>query len=115
LAVKLQYPDMASAVAADVQQLRWAFAAYRRYDLAIDTSDIYKELTERLTEALDYEREARHMLLYRHMLSEEPAVHVPEPLLELTTPRLLTMTWLEGQRLLDYIASHPDQELRNQV
>lgn len=115
LAVKLQYPDMASAVAADVQQLRWAFAAYRRYDPAIDTSDIYKELTERLTEELDYEREARHMLLYRHMLSEEPAVHVPEPLLELTTPRLLTMTWLEGQRLLDYIASHPDQELRNQV
>lgn len=115
LACKLQYPDMASAVEADVQQLRWAFAAYRQYDRAIDTSDIYKELTARLREELDYEREARHMLLYRRMLAEEPQVHVPEPVMELTTPRLLTMTWLEGQRLLDYIAAHPDQELRNQV
>lgn len=115
LACKLQYPDMASAVAADVQQLRWAFAAYRQYDPAIDTSDIYKELTARLHEELDYEREARHMLLYRHMLAEEPQVHVPEPIMELTTPRLLTMAWLEGRRLLDYIATHPDQELRNKV
>ncbi|MDF2095106.1 ABC1 kinase family protein [Aquibaculum arenosum] len=115
LACKLQYPDMASAVAADVQQLRWAFAAYRQYDSAIDTSDIYKELTARLQEELDYEREARAMLLYRHMLAEEPQVHVPEPAMDLTTPRLLTMSWLEGQRLLDYIAAHPDQEMRNQV
>src|SRR5690606_1877981 len=47
LAVKLQYPDVCCGVAADVQQLRWAFAADSRYDPAIDTSDIYKELSER--------------------------------------------------------------------
>lgn len=55
------------------------------------------------------------MLLYRHMLAEEPQVRVPEPVMELTTGRLLTMTWLEGQRLLDHVASHPDQAMRNRV
>jgi len=115
LAVKLQYPDMASAVEADVQQLRLAFGIYRRYDRAIDTSEIYAELTERLREELDYEREAKHMALYRRMLVDEAAVHVPEPLPELTTRRLLTMTWLSGQPLLQFIAEHEDQDLRNQV
>ncbi|MFC4351132.1 ABC1 kinase family protein [Fodinicurvata halophila] len=115
LACKLQYPDMASAVEADVEQLKWAFRVYRQYDKAIDTSDIYHELTARLREELDYEREAKHMELYRRMLAEEKTVHVPEPILDLTTRRLLTMTWLEGHSLIDFIDRYADQELRNQV
>ncbi len=115
LAIKLQYPDMASNVEADVEQLRWAFRVYRQYDATIDTSDIYKELVARLKEELDYEREGRHIALYRIMLAEEPQVAVPEPLLELTTPRLLTMTWLEGRRLLDFAEATPDQDLRNRA
>ncbi|SME89184.1 Predicted unusual protein kinase regulating ubiquinone biosynthesis, AarF/ABC1/UbiB family [Tistlia consotensis] len=114
LACKLQYPDMASAVEADVQQLRLAFSVYRQYDRAIDTSEIYAELTARLREELDYEREARHMALYRRMLAEEAGVTVPEPLPELTTRRLLTMTWLEGRPLLE-VAAGADQETRNRI
>ncbi len=118
LACKLQYPDMASAVEADVQQLRLAFSVYRQYDRAIDTSDIYAELTARLREELDYEREAKHMALYRLMLAEEPGVTVPEPLPDLTTRRLLTMTWLDGEPLLDAAArakQEDDQERRNEI
>ncbi|MEX0922706.1 MAG: AarF/UbiB family protein [Rhodovibrionaceae bacterium] len=116
LACKLQYPDMASAVAADVRQLKLAFSVYRQYDRAIDTSDIYKELSDRLREELDYIREARHMRLYAQMLSGEDSVFVPEPVEELTTARLLSMTWLEGQPLLDFIAANEqDVELRNAV
>ena len=69
LACKLQYPDMASTVEADVSQLKLAFSIYRRYDKAIDPSDIYKELSERLREELDYRREAKNMQLYRLMLA----------------------------------------------
>lgn len=113
LACKLQYPDMASNVQADVEQLRWAFRLYRQYDSTIDTSEIYSELVARLHEELDYQREGQHIALYRLMLAEEPQVRVPEPLLELTTKRLLTMTWLEGTRLLDFAEANADQELRN--
>ena len=115
LACKLQYPDMASTVEADVQQLRFAFSVYRRYDSAIDPSEIYKELSERLREELDYAREAKNMRLYARMLAEEDGVHVPEPIEALSSDRLLTMTWLSGQPLLAFIAEHEDQELRNRV
>ncbi|MEQ9575583.1 MAG: AarF/UbiB family protein, partial [Rhodospirillales bacterium] len=77
LACKIQYPDMASAVEADLSQLKAVFALYRRYDRAIDPTQIHLELTERLREELDYGREARNMALYRAMLAEEAGVHVP--------------------------------------
>ena len=115
LACKLQYPDMLSTVEADLQQLKVIFSIYRRYDRAIDPSEVHKELAERLREELDYEREAAHMRLYRAMLAEETAVRVPEPLAELSTGRLLTMTWMDGQPLLDFVAAAPDVALCNTV
>jgi predicted unusual protein kinase regulating ubiquinone biosynthesis (AarF/ABC1/UbiB family) len=102
LACKLQYPNIESAVEADLQQLRLIFSIYRRYDGAINPQKIYDELAERLREELDYAREARQMALYRYMLRDEPNVHVPEVLADLSTRRLLTMTWLDGQRLMDF-------------
>ena len=107
LACKLQYPSIASAVEADLTQLRVLFGIYRRYDGAINPEQIYEELAERLREELDYGREARHMGLYRHMLRDEPGVHVPEVLPELSTGRLLTMTWLEGRPLLELANAPP--------
>ena len=102
LACKLQYPNIESAVEADLAQLSLIFGLYRRYDGSINPERIYEELAERLREELDYEREARHMALYRHMLRHEPNVHVPDVLPELSTRRLLSMTWLEGQPLLAF-------------
>jgi predicted unusual protein kinase regulating ubiquinone biosynthesis (AarF/ABC1/UbiB family) len=100
VACKLQYPNIEAAVDADLAQLRLIFALYRRYDATIDTSKIYEEIAARLREELDYEREARHMALYRLMLGGEPHVHVPGVVQELSTRRLLTMDWLEGRPLL---------------
>jgi len=102
LACKLQYPDMASAVEADLRQLRLAFALFERYDKAISTDQIHAELTARLREELDYEREATHLDLYAAMLADEDGVHVPVAVPELSTKRLLSMTWLEGRPMLDF-------------
>jgi predicted unusual protein kinase regulating ubiquinone biosynthesis (AarF/ABC1/UbiB family) len=113
LACKLQYPDMQSAVEADLRQLKLIFSIYRQYDRAIDTTDIHAEVSERLREELDYYREAKQMLLYRNILVPIKEVHVPETIPELCTSRLLTMTWLDGQSLLS--VSDKDQEFRNQV
>ena len=111
VACKLQYPDIESAVEADLAQLRLVFAIYRRYDAAIDTARIYEEICARLREEIDYEREARHLRLYAEMLGDEPEVHVPVPVDELCTARLLTMSWLEGRPLLAFKTA--PQELRN--
>ncbi|MGD1878188.1 MAG: ABC1 kinase family protein [Kiloniellaceae bacterium] len=115
LACKLQYPDMLSAVEADLQQLKILFGIYRRYDRAIDPSNIYHELAERLREELDYEREGRHMQLYQDMLRGEKGVHVADLVPELSTKRLLTMTWLQGRPLLDFVKDDVTVEQRNAV
>jgi predicted unusual protein kinase regulating ubiquinone biosynthesis (AarF/ABC1/UbiB family) len=100
LACKLQYPDMQSAVEADLQQLQWLLAIRRRLDSAIDTSEIGKEIGERVREELDYRREAKHVGLYRQMLDGVDIVRVPKAWPELSTGRLLTLDWLEGTRML---------------
>ena len=115
LACKLQYPDMSSAVEADLKQLRFAMSIYQRYDKAIDASEIYKELSARIREELDYVREGHNMALYKLMLNDEPAIHVPDLVENSSTDRLLTMTWLEGMPLMDFIKKHSDIEMRNQV
>ena len=108
LACKLQYPDMQSAVEADLQQLQWLLAIRRRIDTAIDTSEIGKEIGERVREELDYRREAKHVALYRKMLDGIDIVRVPRAWPELSTGRLLTLDWLDGSRML----AHKDDPLK---
>ena len=100
LACKLQYPDMQSAVEADLQQLQWLLALRRRFDSAIDTTEIGKEIGARVREELDYRREAMHVGLYRKMLDGVDCVRVPRAWPELSTGRLLTLDWLDGTKML---------------
>ena len=113
LACKLQYPDMQSAVEADLGQLNLLFSLRKRFDPAIDTSEIAVEIAARLREELDYVREAKHVALYRHMLKDEAAVRVPKVWPELSTRRLLTLDWLEGTRMLTHKAD--SLETRNRL
>lgn len=102
VACKLQYPDMQSAVEADLTQLEMVFAIQRRIDGVIDTRQMSKEIGARLREELDYDMEARHIALYQQMLSDDETIRVPDVVADLSTKRLLTMSWLDGQPLLDF-------------
>ncbi len=113
LACKLQYPDMNSAVEADLRQLDVVFALHRRLNPVIDTREMAKEIGARVREELDYCREARHAALYRDILANCEEVRVPGVRPELSTRRLLTMQWLEGRKLLDF--KHADQAERNKI
>ena len=73
-----------------------ARAIRRRFDSAIDTSEIGKEIGARVREELDYRREAKHVALYREMLDGIDIVRVPRAWPELSTGRLLTLDWLDG-------------------
>lgn len=113
VACKLQYPDMASAVESDVGQLKLLLGTFKRLDGSIDPSEMVDEITDRLREELDYAREARHMALYQHLLRDADYVTVPELVPELSTDRLLTMSWVSGDRLSQYEAA--PQEIRNHI
>ncbi|MEC9367994.1 MAG: AarF/UbiB family protein [Pseudomonadota bacterium] len=102
LACKLQYPDMRSAVEADLNQLGIVFSIHRRMNPAIDTQEMSKEIAARLREELDYELEAAHMALYRDIFRDDPLIRVPEVVGDLSTGRLLTMAWLDGRPVLEF-------------
>ena len=93
---------MQSAVEADLKQLSLLFAIRRRFDPAIDTREIIKEIGARVREELDYRREAKHVALYRDILAGQDAIRVPRVWPELSTGRLLTLDWLEGSRMLEH-------------
>ncbi len=113
LACKLQYPDMASAVEADLGQLRTLLGLFKAMDGTIDSSEAIQEVSERLREELDYERELKHMRLFAAMLAGDKRINTPEPIEALSTKRLLTMTWLDGKGLLSWLDE--PQELRNRI
>jgi len=113
LACKLQYPDMASAVEADLGQLKTLLGLFKSMDGSIDSSEAILEVGERLREELDYARELKHMRLFAAMLADDPRINTPEPLEELSSRRLLTMTWLDGKGLMHWLDE--PQETRNRI
>jgi predicted unusual protein kinase regulating ubiquinone biosynthesis (AarF/ABC1/UbiB family) len=102
LAVKLQYPDMQSAVESDLGQLRALIGLFKRMDGSIDPSEMIVEIGDRLREELDYEREAKLMAVYANFFAGRDDIRTPTPIPELSTGRLLSMTWLDGQGLMAF-------------
>ena len=113
VACKLQYPDMQSAVEADLKQLDWLFGLHRQFSTAVDTRDIATEIGERLREELDYDHEARNAALYDEILAGSDLVRVPGVHRDLSTTRLLTLGWLDGEKLLAFKGD--DEETRNRL
>lgn len=113
LACKLQYPDMASAVEADLGQLKTLLGLFKSMDGSIDSSEAILEVGDRLREELDYARELKHMRLFADIFADEPRIKTPEPLEELSSKRLLTMTWLEGRGLMHWLDA--PQDTRNRI
>lgn len=113
LACKLQYPEMGSAVEADLSQLKLILKSFEMVNGSLDTENLQLEIADRLREELDYLQEAKHMKLFQEMLHIFPFAQVPQVRDSLTTQRLLTMSWLEGEKLLTLCDS--PQELRNEV
>ena len=113
VACKLQYPDMESAVSADLSQLKMIFSIYQSYNKAIKTDEVYKEITDRLKEELDYIREKKLMNIFRNIFFDTKFVHVPQVIDKLSTKRLITMSWLEGDPILKY--KNEKKEIRNTI
>ena len=113
VACKLQYPDMASSIEADLNQLKLFFSLFEKYDRTINTAHIHEELSARLREELDYKLEAKFCKLYGHMLSDEKGVHVPDVIDDFSTDRLLCTSWMDGRGVLEFIEDHGD--VRSQI
>lgn len=120
VAVKIQYPGVEQTVGQDLKNLKLLLTTLKAFarDLMrqkIDVRTVYAELEERLGEELDYGREAANMKLFAGLLRDDPDVMIPQVFPQLSSRRVLTMTYLDGYPLTDVFAPAVDPELKSWV
>ena len=114
VAVKIQYPDIARTIREDMKSLRAAAFGMRFSGDWENLQEQYDGIQEMLEQESDYEREAELQEAARRCLRGVEGVVVPRVIPELSTPRVLTMEYLDGLHLQPFLATNPSQELRNQ-
>ena len=120
VAVKVQYPGVADTVQQDLQNVRALlriFAGIARDVMRqdVDPEELAAELEERLREELDYVHEATNIERFQSALADDPDVVIPRAHRELTTARVLTMSYLDGYPIQEIMAPGVDQELKDWV
>lgn len=94
VACKLQYPRMDHVIENDLQQLQWWLKVYNAMDGTIDHTDILQEIHTHLMQELDYSQEQQHMQNFARHYSH--LMTIPSVITDLSTSKLLSMTWHEG-------------------
>ena len=112
-AVKVQYPGVAEAIAADLGSARIVFRALSVLFPGLDPAPITDELRQRLTEELDYVHEASNQRLFADHYRGHPYIAVPEVYDDLSSARVLTTELASGATFEEVLGWPQDQ--RNRV
>jgi aarF domain-containing kinase len=112
LAVKVQYPAIGETLDADFANLGVLVGLLERIGSWTDIRDAFAEVRERLTEELDYRREAANTRRFAALFEGQPYV-IPRVHDALSTEKVLTLDFVDGKNLRDYLATDPPQERRN--
>ena len=96
VAVKVQYPGVATAVRADLQNLGLLLRAAKRMAPGLDSRTVGAEIRERITEELDYEHEAQAQRSIARAWRGHPFVVVPDVVTSMSRERVLVTEWVDG-------------------
>ncbi|MHB1809923.1 MAG: ABC1 kinase family protein, partial [Solirubrobacteraceae bacterium] len=96
VAVKVQYPGVAAAVRADMQNLDMIMRLLKRMTPQLDVKAIAAEVRGRIVEELDYELEAQNQRSLHRIYDGHPFIFVPEIVGELTRERVLVSELVSG-------------------
>ncbi|MDP1977508.1 AarF/ABC1/UbiB kinase family protein [Undibacterium sp.] len=116
LAVKVQYPGIASAIGSDLRMLRGIFQTLAMGTTVLPRKEVIdrfmSELEVKMGEELDYEHEAMQLNWF-HEHVNLPGIVIPKCIDEMSSKRVLTMERLDGLHLDAWLATAPDQAQRN--
>jgi len=114
VAVKVQYPGIARAVAADLDNTAVLGSLLGAMFPGLDTDPLVGELQVRLNEELDYKHEARNQQLFVDFYQDHPWIHVPTVFHELSTAKVITTEFVHGQRFEQAVETS-DQSRRDDI
>ena len=114
LAVKVQYPGVATSIHSDLNLIKPI--AFRLLGLSEEAfREFVEEVEDKMLEETDYRRELRQSQELAAACADVPHVQFARYYPDLSGDRILTMDWLPGQHLKEFLATEPSQAVRNQV
>ncbi len=112
VAVKVQYPGVAAAVRADMQNLGMIMRLLKRMTPSLDVKGVTDEIRERIGEELDYELEAQNQRSLARIFNGHPFIVVPEVVSELSHEHVLVTDFVHGvgfEQLKEYPQAERDR------
>lgn len=114
MAVKIQYPGVANSVHSDLKLVRpFALRLLNMNERELD--HYMEEVEERLMEETDYQLEIQRSREISQSCSSIPHLVFPKYFDEYSSERIITMDWIEGLHIKEWMETRPSQEARNQV
>jgi predicted unusual protein kinase regulating ubiquinone biosynthesis (AarF/ABC1/UbiB family) len=114
LAVKIQYPGVGDSISSDLKLVK-PFA-FRLLGMSEKDLNVYiKEVEERLLEETDYELEVKRSIEFSEACKHLNNIVFPKYYPTLSGKRIITMDWIEGTHLKEFLKTNPSQELRNKI
>jgi predicted unusual protein kinase regulating ubiquinone biosynthesis (AarF/ABC1/UbiB family) len=115
VAVKVQYPGIVDALAADFRAAAFGTSFVRLLVPGANVHDVVSEVRRAVLEECDYQREARQQARFAALYEDHPTLTVPAVHVRFCSRRVLTTTWAEGLRFDDFLATNPSYADRNRV
>lgn len=113
-AVKVQYPGISDSVRSDLKLVK-PFAV-RLFGINQQELDQYmEEVEEKLLEETDYQLEVERSVAISDACRDIPNLFFPKYYPELSAPRIITMDWLDGKHIKEFLSENPSQEIRDQI
>ncbi len=110
VAIKVQYPNVRESIDADLRMVRTIAGRF----IDVVTLDPYlEEVRDRMMEETDYRAECAQLSFFARQYGDVPGIVTPNCIPELTSERVLTMTWVDGLHLRAFLATDPDQDTKN--
>ncbi|MBB6005677.1 AarF/ABC1/UbiB kinase family protein [Arcicella rosea] len=114
LAVKVQYPGVSESIGSDLKMIRPI--AIAMFGLNENDVDRYMgEVAEKLIEETDYLLELKRSVEISEACNHIDGLFFPKYYAELSCEKIMTMDWLEGFHLNEFLKTNPSQEIRNKI
>ncbi|WP_430409165.1 ABC1 kinase family protein [Kordia sp.] len=112
LAVKIQYPGVAQSISSDLALVKPI--AIRMFNITGKGSDKYfKEVEDKLIEETNYLLEIEQSKAVSKACKHLPNLKFPKYYDELSSERIITMDWMNGEHLSEFTDKNTDQEKAN--
>jgi len=114
LAVKVQYPGVADSVKSDLKLVK-PIAMRLLHMKEKEIQQYMQEIEGKLLEETDYILELKQSMEIVEACSSLDGIYFPKYYPEFSNKRIITMDWVEGMHLKDFLATNPSQEIRNKI